>query len=232
MNPPNASWRKLDSVVVDIELTLNSIVQGVALVVLTEKVPEVFSWAAFLYTIAALCVILTFWLRSIIDTLTLIKWPLDWGHNFLYIGCAMCEVILFRQLSHPLRWFQLSVAYSVLVWLLYIRNMRLIHARVAESNSDAERALYTRARADQLLNIWLLVPLFFLFNVGCVVAIWIWWDLFVDQGGHIWMISWQLLSFMGYLTYVVWYFKRIAPLVLRSCQSEETELTDTNGSIH
>ena len=44
MNPPNASWRKLDSVVVDIELTLNSIVQGVALVVLTEKVPEVFSW--------------------------------------------------------------------------------------------------------------------------------------------------------------------------------------------
>jgi len=50
----------------------------------------------------------------------------------------------------------------------------LIHAGVAESSSDAERALYTRARADQLLNIWLLVPLYFLFNAGCAIALSIW----------------------------------------------------------
>jgi hypothetical protein len=224
VNPPNAGRRELDSVVVDIELTLNSIIQGAALVVLTDKASEVLSWRdwdTFLYVMAGLCVIFIFWLRSIIDTLTLIKWPLDWWHNFLYIGCAMSEVILFRRFNSPLAWFQISVAYSGLLWLLYIRNMRLIHARVAESSSDAEKALYTRTRADQLLNIWLLVPLFFLFNFGCAIAIWIWGDFFVTRNGHIWLISWQLLSLVGDLAYTVFYFKTIMPLVLRSRQSEE-----------
>jgi len=224
VNPPNASRGELDSVVVHIELTLNSIVQGVALVVLSDKASAVLSWRhwdAFLYIMAGLCVIFIFWLRWIIDTLTLIKWPLDCWDNFLYILCLTSGGILFNRLNCPLAWFQLSAAYSGLVWLLYIRNMRLIHARVAESSSDAERELYTRARADQLLHIWLLVPLWFLFNLGCAIAIWIWPDLFLARGGHIWLISWQLFSFMGDLVYTACYFKTIAPLVLRSRQSKE-----------
>jgi hypothetical protein len=32
---------------------------------------------------------------------------------------------------------------------------------MAESNNVADRTLYTRARCDQLLNIWVLVPLLF-----------------------------------------------------------------------
>jgi hypothetical protein len=39
--------------------------------------------------------------------------------------------------------------------------MRLIRARMTESNNVADRTLYTRARSDQLLNIWVLVPLLF-----------------------------------------------------------------------
>jgi hypothetical protein len=36
--------------------------------------------------------------------------------------------------------------------------MRLIRARITESNNVADRTLYTRARSDQLLNIWCLSP--------------------------------------------------------------------------
>jgi hypothetical protein len=97
--------------------------------------------------------------------------------------------------------------------------MRLIHARIAESGADSERALYARARSDQLLNIRLLVPMLIVLNVVAAFAIWRWPDLFIARAGHIWLISTQLLSFIGYLVYTSRYFSAIAPLLLRSRQT-------------
>ena len=223
MNPLNASRRELDSVVVNIELTLVSIIQGVALFFLTDNARTTLSsrhWDAFLYVVAGLWVIFIFWSRSVIHTLTLIKWPLEFGHNFFYIGCALGEAILFSRLDRPLAWFKVSATYAVVVWLLFIYDMRLIRAGVSESTNDAERNLYARARGDQLLNIWLLVPLLFVFNLGCAVVIWRWPDLFLTRGGHVWLISAQLISFIVYLVYIASYFKTIASLVLRSHEQD------------
>ncbi|HVD94986.1 MAG TPA: hypothetical protein VNE84_02465 [Candidatus Limnocylindria bacterium] len=222
MNPPNESRRELDSVVVNIELTLVSIIQGVALFFLTDNARALMStrqWSAFLYVAAGLCVIFIFWSRSVIHTLTLIRWPLEFGHNFFYIACALGEAILFSRLDNPLAWFQLSAAYSGIVWLLFIYDMRLIRARIAESRADSEHALYSWARSDQLLNIRLLAPLLIALNLVSAFAIWRWPDLFIARAGHIWLISAQLLSFIGYLFYTGRYFSAIAPLVLRSRQA-------------
>jgi hypothetical protein len=219
VNPSSPSRRELDSTVVNIELTLVSIIQGVALFFLTDNARAVMSarhWSTFLYVVAGLCVIFIFWSRSIIHTLTLIRWPLEFGHNFFYIACALGEAILFSRLNRPLAWFQLSAGYAGVVWLLFIYDMRLIHARIAESSSAAERVLYTRARADQLLNIWLPVPLLFLLNFGCMFAIWSRPDLFIVRTGHTWLIGIQLASFVVYLIYVARYFNSIAPLILHS----------------
>ena len=222
MNPPSEGRRELDSVVINIELTLVSIIQGVALFFLTDNARVLISlshWEAFLYVAAALCVIFVFWSRSVIHTLTLIGWPLEFGHNFFYIGCALGEAILFSRLDNPLAWFQLSAAYACIVWLLFIYDMRLIHTRLAESRADSQRALYNRAMSDQLLNIRLLVPLLIALNVVSAFAIWRWPDLFIARAGHTWLISTQLLSFIGYLFYTSRYFSAIAPLVLRSRQT-------------
>jgi hypothetical protein len=218
VNPSSESRRELDSTVVNIELTLASIIQGVALFFLTDNARASMSvrhWENFLYVAAGLCVIFIFWSRSIIHTLTLIKWPLEFGHNFFYITCALGESILFSRLDRPLAWFQLSAAYAGVVWLLFIYDMRLIRARIAESN-NADRTLYARASTDQLLNIWVLVPLLFLLNLGCAFSIWNWPDLFIARAGHICLISIQLASFIGYLIYIGRHFKAIAPLLLRS----------------
>ncbi len=219
MNLPSQSRRELDSTVVNIELTLVSIIQGVALFFLTDNARVVMSprhWENFLYIAAGLCVIFIFWSRSIIHTLTLIKWPLEFGHNFFYIACALGEAILFSRLNRPLAWFQLSAAYAGVVWLLFVYDMRLIRASIMGSANDADRALYARARADQLLNIWLLVPLLFLLNLGCMFAISSRPDLFIVRTGHAWLISIQLASFIIYLFYVARYFNAIAPLILQS----------------
>src|SRR3989440_8310282 len=168
------SRAELDTTVVNIELTLASIIQGVALYFLTENARTILSernWPSCIYAAAGLFVIFVFWSRSIIHTLTLIKWPLEFGHNFFYIACAFGEAILFSRLDCPLAWFQLSAGYAAVVWLLFVYDMRLIRARMAESRTDADRALYARTRGDQLLNIWALVPLLFLLNLGCAFAI-------------------------------------------------------------
>jgi hypothetical protein len=219
----NRSRRDLDATVVNIELTLTSIIQGVALFFLTDNARAVMSarnWLSFIYVAAGLCVIFIFWSRSIIHTLTLIKWPLEFGHNFFYIGCALGEAILFTRLDRPLEWFQLSAIYAGVVWLLFIYDMRLIRARMAESHNGADRVLYARARADQLLNIWVLVPSLFFLNLACAFAIRSGPDFFIARAGHFWLISAQLLSFIGYLIYVASFFRLIAPLVLRSRQAD------------
>jgi len=219
---PTDGRRELDSVVINIELTLVSIIQGVALFFLTDNARGLLvtqHMSAYLYIAAGLCVIFIFWSRSVIHTLTLIGWPLEFGHNFFYIGCALGEAILFSRLDNPLAWFQLSAAYACIVWLLFVYDMRLIHTRLAESRADSQRALYARAMSDQLLNIRLLVPLLIALNVVSAFAIWRWPDLFIARAGHTWLISTQLFSFIGYLFYTSRYFSAIAPLVLRSRQT-------------
>jgi len=219
VNPSSEGRRELDSVVVNIELTLVSIIQGVALFFLTDNARALMSmrhWDALLYVAAGLCVIFVFWSRSVIHTLTLIRWPLEFGHNFFYIACALGEAILFTRLDDPLAWFQLSAAFAGIVWLLFIYDMRLIHARIVESRDDSEHALYARARSDQLLNIYLLVPLLIVFNLVSAFAIWSRPDLFIARARHVWLIGAQLLSFIGYLFYTSRYFSAIAPLLLRN----------------
>jgi len=222
MNLPDEARRELDSVVINIELTLVSIIQGVALFFLTDNSRALLSIQhadAFLYIVAGLCVIFIFWSRSVIHTLTLIRWPLEFGHNFFYIACALGEAILFSRLDNPLAWFRLSAGYAGIVWLLFIYDMRLIRARIAESRNESDRALYARAKSDQLLNIWLLVPLLIFFNFACVLAIWRWPDLFIARACHVWLIAAQVVLFIGYLIYTGRYFSAIAPLVLRSRQT-------------
>jgi hypothetical protein len=222
MNPPDEGRRELDSVVINIELTLVSIIQGVALFFLTDNARTLVSMrhsSAFLYIVAGLCVIFIFWSRSVIHTLALIRWPLEFGHNFFYIACALGEAILFSRLDNPLGWFQLSAGYATIVWLLFIYDMRLINTRIKESRTDSERALYKRKRSDQLLNIWALVPALVILSLACAFAIWRWPDVFIAKGHHNWLIAAQLLLFIGYLTYTGRYFRAIAPLILRSEQA-------------
>jgi hypothetical protein len=124
------------------------------------------------------------------------------------------------RLDRPLAWFQLSATYAAAVWLLFIYDMRLIHARVVESRNDADRALYARAKADQLFNtIRVLIPLLFFLNLACALAIWTWPDLFIARGGHVWLIIAQLVSFIAYLAYIGHHFSKIAQLLLQSRQA-------------
>src|SRR5438477_10448704 len=97
--------------VVEIELTLCSIIQGVALYFLVDNARLVLSSGqsgAWPYVVTGLLIIRLFWSRSLIHTLTLIRWPIVFAHIFFYIACALVEALAFTWVGDSLFRFALT----------------------------------------------------------------------------------------------------------------------------
>ena len=219
MSSSSGSRPELDAMTADIELTLVSIIQGVALTVLIETSREVIAqldWMMWPYVFSGLIIILVFWSRVVLHILTVIRWPLEFGHNFLYIACALVEAFSFAQLGNPARWFAFVAAFLAVGWLLFAYDLRIIHMRVRDRTGDVSDRLYTLLRRDQWLNLGVLLPGFFLVNAAFAAAIHLWPEFFLARQAHIWLIGLQLIAFGGYLSYVVIFYGKIAPLIAQA----------------
>ena len=200
--------------VLNIELTLISIIQGVALYFLVENSRGLIldrQYAAWPYVATGLVVIFLFWSRSIIHGLTVIRWPLEFGHNFLYIACTLLEAVAFTEVGNPLAWFAMSSAYSILIWLLFIWDLRMIRKRAREARGSAAQNLYARVESDQISNIRLLMPATLAFNLGATAALRLHPEFFLQKGGHLILILFQLAAALAYLIYGVRFFSRLGP---------------------
>ena len=219
MNAPGESRSELDAMIADIELTLVSIIQGVALTVLIETSREAIAkldWIMWPYVLSGLIIILVFWSRVVLHILTVIRWPLEFGHNFLYISCALVEAFSFAQLGNPERWFAFIAAFLAVGWLLFAYDLRLIRMRVRDHTGPVSDRLYALVTRDQWLNLGVLLPAFFLVNVACSVAMRFRPEFFLVRDGHIWLITMQLIAFGGYLLYVVMFYTALAPLIAQA----------------
>ena len=219
MSSSSGSRPELDAMTADIELTLVSIIQGVALTVLIETSREVIAqlnWMMWPYVFSGLIIILVFWSRVVLHILTVIRWPLEFGHNFLYIACALVEAFSFAQLGNPARWFAFVAAFLAVGWLLFAYDLRIIHMRMRDRTGDVSDRLYTLLRRDQWLNLGVLLPGFFLVNAAFAAAIHLRPEFFLAGQAHIWLIGLQLIAFGGYLSYVVIFYGKIAPLIAQA----------------
>lgn len=212
----SAGRSQLDSMIVEIELTLVSIIQGVALTVLIESSRDVITDLKFIYwpyVLAGLLVIFVFWSRAVLHIITVIRWPLEFGHNFLYIGCALVESVAFAQLLKPANWFAFGAAFIAAGWVLFFYDLRLIRARQADSRGESGNRLYARVRRDQWMNLALLLPGVFALNVACALCIRTWPDVFLNNNAHLWLVALQVVGFAGYLIYVIRFYVGLAPLI-------------------
>ena len=229
----SAARSELDSMVVEIELTLVSIIQGVALTILIENAHAViaerqlFFW---LYVVAGLFIIFVFWSRAVLHILTVIRWPLEFGHNFLYIACALVEAILFAQIGKPASWFGFGGAFIAIGWTLFVYDLRLIYARMRDSAGEASNRLIARVLRDQWLNISLLLPAIFLLNLVSAILIRTWPDLFLARNADLWLIAAQVVGFAGYLVYVVRFYVILAPLIAQARHEWRGTLGDRDQS--
>jgi hypothetical protein len=202
--------------IADIELTLVSIIQGVALAVLITNANTVVArlqFAAWPYVVAALFVILVFWSRAVLHIITVIRWPIEFGHNFLYIACALVEAISFSQISHPARWFGFGAAFIAVGWLLFAYDLRLVNARISDSAGAASDRMCELVKRDQYLNLLVLLPTLFCFNVASAWSIHTLPKLFLGHHAHLWLITVQLIAVFGYLLYVLKFFGKLAPFI-------------------
>jgi len=203
-------------VVVNIELTLASIVQGVALTFLAENASEVVSHGpvtAWPYVAVSFLIILLFWARACIHTLTLIRWPLEFVHNFFYFACALVEVLAFHHIRNPFMWFTLNAVFAVFVWALFIHDLRIIRQRTKDSTGDSSFRLYAIVLADQWANIRFVVPVALIVNLASAVAIKLFPDFFIEHHGHLALVALQGLGLLGNLIYIIRSFTRITPLI-------------------
>jgi len=232
MKPPPARRAELDQVIANVELTLASIVQGLALQFLAQSAGALLSWDKVMiwpYAFSALLVVLLFWSRALIHTLTLIRWPLEFVHNFSYFGCATIEAIAFMQLANPFRWFALNAAFAVSVWALFVYDLRMIRTRMADSAGPVGARLYTKVEADQWMNICFLIPAMVLFNAVAALLIRRNPGFWIDHHWHLILISCQFLGFLTYLIYVVRWYIHLTPFIsaTRSEWQDDTEQLET-----
>jgi hypothetical protein len=213
---PPASRRDLDEVVVNIELTLASIVQGVALTFLAENASEIVSHGpgtAWPYVAVSFLIILLFWARACIHTLTLIRWPLEFVHNFFYFACALVEVLAFHHVRDPFMWFTLNAVFALFVWALFIHDLRIIRQRTKDSTGDSSFRLYAIVLADQWANIRFIVPVALIVNLASAVAIKLFPEFFIEHHAHLALVVLQGLGLLGNLIYIIRSFTRITPLI-------------------
>ena len=193
---------QLDGMIVGIELTLISIVQGLALSVLAGSAVEpliklqVEYWPAII--VGALA-ILIFWSRSLIHTLSFIGWPLEFGHNFIYFISTLIEVTFLTQIGNPLTWFALQSVYFVIAWFLYLYDLRVVYKHHYDFETVSERKLYDDIVADQLLNVRFLMPAGVVYNLAAWWLVHQWPDLFLEQQWH---VALSLLSVVVGLIYL------------------------------
>ena len=216
---PEEARSELDGMVVEIELTLISIIQGVALTFLIERARELISVGAAVhwpYVISGLMVIFVFWSRSVLHIITVIRWPLEFGHNFLYITCALIEAVLFSRLTNPSAWFALGALFGFAGWILFTYDLRLIRARELDSAGPASNELIQIVKKDQWMNIAVLVPAVSLSNLLCFFCLRFWPGVFLDRQFHVVLATAQLFGFVAYLIYVIAHFRKVAPFVARA----------------
>lgn len=207
----------LDGMVINLELTLISIIQGVALYFLTESArshlvqpkPQVVP-----YVIAGLFIILLWWSRAVIHTLTVIGWPIEFSHNFMYVATTLVEAAMFAQLASPANWFTIGAGFALLLWVLFASDLRLIRRRLGEPNGPATQALLHMLEREQRFHVRVSMPLTVLFYLGAVVAIRAQPEFFGQNDGHLLFAVPQMAGAVAYVVYIVLFFRRISGRIL------------------
>ncbi len=193
----------LDAMVVTIELTLISIIQGLALQMLAGAAVQpiitlqVEYWP---YLVTGLVIILLFWSRSLIHTFSVIDWPLEFGHNFMYFAATLVEGVTLTQVTNVPNWFALNTCFAAAIWLLYGLDLRMLDRHVQNRLEPAGQRLLEAMRRGQLLNVRLIMPFF---TASAFVSWWLvstWPEQFI--GGH-WHIVLGLLQMVGTSIYLV-----------------------------
>jgi hypothetical protein len=147
--PPNP---ELESLATSVELTLASVLQGIALAMLVPKIAELITSGALAklpYIPASLLLLFMVWVTFISHAISFITWPFDPLHNLLYFLIVSSEAVLLFFLDQPAQWFLSLLGFGLILGFSCWYNQRLLRRSAACYTSAAARALYTHIMGEQ-----------------------------------------------------------------------------------
>lgn len=172
------------------------------------------------YILSGLIIIFLFWSRSLIHTMTVINWPIEFGHNFLYVICTLIEAVLFTQIGDPMKWRVMSVAFWSMAWFIFWFDISMIRDRMNRFTKPVQTSLFNLLEREQVMNVRVIMPLAVAFHAAGVVAMRVWPDALLENRGHL-ILAWaEFVALSGYQYYVVRFFGRLAPMILGSREEE------------
>lgn len=207
---------KLDQIVVDIEFLLISVIQGVALGAVAAGAIGPLTNLQFQYwpyIVSAFLLILIFWAQAIAHVLSFIRWPISLTHNFLYFLASMIEVMIFSQMSSPMKWFGFYLAFVVISAFLYYYDILLIRRCLKSELSLSEKVLINQALKEQTFEFSVFVPAGILFNLGAFLLIFFYPAAFVGQRLHLILITLQIIFALYILASTQKSFKKRLSLI-------------------
>jgi hypothetical protein len=146
---------ELENLATSVELTLASVLQGIALSLLIPKTVELVAsgeLAKLPYIPASLLLIFLVWVAFIGHALSYITWPFDPLHNFLYFLITGSEAVLLAFIDQPARWFLGLVGFALVMGFNVWYNQWLLRRHVHLYTSTAAQALYRHILAEQRTN--------------------------------------------------------------------------------
>ena len=206
--------QELSNMVISAELTLISIIQGAALYFLVNTSYEaIVNWQYqhWPFIASGLLVIFIVWSRTLMHIFTVIEWPLEFGHNFLYIVITLFESVMFTQLASAPKWFAVGTAFWTVCLATFAFDMQMYKRLNNEKRSRNFVKLVEVTGQEQLLNIRVFMPLTILFYG---VVTWILNKEIVGPTDYWFFGLVQFIGLLGYLLYSLWFYKKITPLVL------------------
>jgi hypothetical protein len=149
--PPTAD-PELESLATSVELTLASVLQGIALAILVPKIVELITSGALAklpYIPASLLLLFMVWVTFIGHALSFITWPFDPLHNLLYFLIVASEAVLLFFLDQPPQWFLSLLGFGLVFGFNFWYNQRLLMRNAPRFASAAARELYAHIMGEQ-----------------------------------------------------------------------------------
>jgi hypothetical protein len=151
-----ASDADLEGLATGIELTLASVLQGIAMAILIPRVADLIvggEIAKLPYIPASLLLIFVVWVAFVMHSLSFITWPFDLTHNLLYFLVVTAETVLLSFLDQPAPWFLALVGFGLVAGVNHWYNLRLLRRSERRYATPAGQALYAHIAADQRTSL-------------------------------------------------------------------------------
>src|SRR5262245_22913985 len=152
----SAANAELEGLATGIELTLASVLQGIAMAILIPRISDLIvggEVAKLPYIPASLLLIFIVWVAFIVHSLSFIAWPFDLTHNLLYFLVVTAETVLLTLLDQPAPWFLALVGFGVVMGINHWYNLRLLRRYEHRYVTSAGQALYTHIAAEQRASL-------------------------------------------------------------------------------